>query len=82
MQKDRKLGFLTGTCVERLKVLAGLRFLLLPTPLLDALLAEFFLFRLFVVGCRAGSAANQITGEKRYGQRLSIRQQTNIYNKG
>ena len=60
----QKAGVLTGTCVARLKVLAGLRFLLLPT-LLDALLAEFFLFRLFVVVCLAGSAVNNITGERK-----------------
>lgn len=50
---------LTGTWLVRLKLLAGLRFLppaLLPRLLLDALLAEFFLFLLLVVVCRVGSA--------------------------
>lgn len=48
---------LTGTWLERLKLVAGLRFLpaVVPTLLL-ALLAEFFRFLLFVVVCRAGSA--------------------------
>lgn len=48
---------LTGTWLERLKLVAGLRFLLAVVPtLLLALLAEFFRFLLFVVVCRAGSA--------------------------
>lgn len=53
---------LTGTWLVRLKLLAGLRFLppaLLPRLLLDALLAEFFLFLLLVVVCRVGSALHQ-----------------------
>lgn len=48
---------LTGTWLERLKLVAGLRFLLAAVPtLLLALLAEFFRFLLLVVVCRAGSA--------------------------
>jgi len=53
---------LTGTWLARVKLLAGLRFLppaLLPRLLLDALLAEFFLFLLLVVVCRVGSALHQ-----------------------
>lgn len=48
----------SGTWLVRVKLLAGLRFLppaLLPRLLLDALLAEFFLFLLLVVVCRVGS---------------------------
>lgn len=48
---------LTGTWLERLKLVAGLRFLPAAVPtLLLALLAEFFRFLLLVVVCRAGSA--------------------------
>lgn len=48
---------LTGTWLERLKLVAGLRFLPAVVPmLLLALLAEFFRFLLLVVVCRAGSA--------------------------
>ncbi len=46
------------TCDGRLKLLAGLRFLLFPVLLLDALPAEFLLLRLFAAGL-AGSAVNQ-----------------------
>lgn len=56
------------TCEGRLKLLlAGLRFLLFPVLLLDALPAEFLLLRLFVAGL-AGSAVNQNTSERKVNQ--------------
>ncbi|TNN36984.1 hypothetical protein EYF80_052855 [Liparis tanakae] len=49
----------------RLKLVAGLRFLLAVVPALLALLAEFFRFLLFVVVCRAGSALARPARRKR-----------------
>lgn len=43
------------TCVGKLKLLAWLRFLLFPVPLLDALPAEFRLLLRFAVGLAASA---------------------------
>lgn len=54
---------LTGTWLDRLRLAAGVFFLLpvlfalFPALLLEVLLVEFFLFLRFVVGCLVGSAA-------------------------
>lgn len=60
-RREKKAEMLTGTWLERAKVLAGLFFLLLlllvlPPPELMVLPPDIFLFRRLLGCCRAGSA--------------------------
>ena len=63
-RREKKAEMLTGTWLERAKVLAGLFFLLLlllvlPPPELMVLPPDIFRFRRLLGCCRAGSAVSE-----------------------